>query len=109
MEERISSLEEDQFRGFPPSQTRPKSILKPTPSSSRSEKPLPTTSSSQASVEFLSPVVQPAPAQFIPEGWKRFKDGMSLGKETGSVVFTDGTLFGPRSVDVDLDSFEVPV
>ena len=111
MEERISSLEDNQFVGFPPSENNvPRSILKksaPIPvvelSDSQPDR------QSQQSLGFKDPLVSRSSESLIPEGWKKFRDGMSLGEEPGSIVFKDGTLFGPQSVEIDIDSYEVPI
>ena len=34
---------------------------------------------------------------------------MSLGKEPGTVVFPDGTLFGPSSIEIDMDAYDIPI
>ena len=110
MEKRISSLETNQFPGFEPSDMPPKSILrKGTSSTPAVTVPQTPPAASQASVEFSSPVVQPAPENRIPVGWQKFRDGMSLGQDMGSLVFADGSLLGPQSVEIDLESYEVPV
>ena len=60
-------------------------------------------------VVFQSPVVERLPLDQIPQGWQVLKDGMSLGRQPGSLVFGDGTLYGPQSVDVDTEAYERPI
>ncbi|XP_064116557.1 myosin-1B-like [Macrobrachium nipponense] len=60
-------------------------------------------------VSFADPPIEKLSMDLVPEGWQPFKDGMSLGVDPGSIVFADGTLFGPLSVDVDEHSYERPI
>ena len=60
-------------------------------------------------VEFGSPLVDKLPLSQIPPGWQVLQDGMSLGREPGSLVFADGATYGPQSVDVDALAYERPI
>ena len=60
-------------------------------------------------VTFQDQPVQPLPLNKLPEGWSVLKDGMSLGKEPGSIVFQEGSLYGPQSVEMDKDAYERPI
>ena len=60
-------------------------------------------------VVFASPPVTPADPGLIPEGWMVFKDGMALGMEPNTIVFSDGGTYGPQTVEVDTTSFSKPV
>ena len=37
------------------------------------------------------------------------KDGMAFGKDPGTLVFEDGTLYGPQTIEIDQASFERPI
>ena len=61
------------------------------------------------SVVIANPPVTPAPMHLIPEGWRVLHDGMALGKEPGSVVFSDGVLYSAQTIELDMESFERPI
>ena len=66
-------------------------------------------SRSKSSVSFSEPEVQRRPLSSLSDGWLVLSDGMALGVEPGSLVFSDGTRYGPSSVELDLDTFVLPV
>ena len=60
-------------------------------------------------VFFASPNIQRLGIANIPEGWHVLKDGMALGQDPGSIVFEDGAVYGPQSIDLDVESYERPI
>ena len=68
-----------------------------------------TSSTSVASVNFSDPPVQQLPLDLVPEGWRILKDGMTLGTEPGTIIFPDGTPYGPLTIDLDVDAYERPI
>ena len=47
-------------------------------------------------VSFQSNPIYRLPFSQIPPGWEVWRDGMSFGIEPGSLVFSDGSLYGPQ-------------
>ena len=60
-------------------------------------------------VSFGSPNIQRLSMDNIPESWQVLRDGMALGQEPGSVVFTDGTVYGAQSIKLDVQTYECPI
>ena len=65
--------------------------------------------SGTASVSFAIPQVVQAGVELVPEGWSVWKDGMAFGEEPGSLVFPDGVVLGPGSVEIDSTSHIRPI
>ena len=63
----------------------------------------------QQAVTFASPRVQRLGIDKIPEGWQMLKDGMALGEDPGSIIFGNGDIYGPQSVEVDVETYERPI
>ena len=61
------------------------------------------------SVSFALSTVERLPLIQLSPDWRPLDPGMALGKELGSIVFKDGTRFGPESIDLDLSTYERPV
>ena len=45
----------------------------------------------------------------LPEGWRALLDGMALGPEPNTLIMRDGKVYGPQSVVVDAESYELPI
>ena len=60
-------------------------------------------------VSFASPQITPSTSDTIPDGWSVLKDGEALGETPGSIVFEDGSSFGPQTIELDLVSFKKPI
>ena len=60
-------------------------------------------------VSFASPNIQRLSMDNILESWQVLRDGMALGQEPGSVVFTDGTVYGAQSIKLDVQTYECPI
>ena len=58
---------------------------------------------------FQEPLVEKLPISKIPPGWQVLKDGMALGNQPGSIVFSDGTMYGPQSIDLGIEAYERPI
>ena len=114
IQNRMTAYETNQFRGFSPRrESRGQQTTSPPPSTSENFNPPPSTSSSQnrsvPAVSIADPPVVPSSLHLIPEGWKVLHDGMALGREPGSIVFPDGSLYTSQTIDIDVDAFERPI
>ena len=59
-------------------------------------------------MSFADPEVSQPDRVTLPEGWTFLKDGMCLGQSEGSIIFEDGSIYGPQSIDLDCSSFSRP-
>ena len=78
----------------------------PPPREAPTPEPLP---APRPSVSFASPNVARLPVSNLPEGWEVLRDGMALGEDEGSLVFDDGSVYGPQTIELDLSTYDRPV